>query len=201
LTQAVFASLGIPEESTTLIGTTDEEVKGAADTIVAAVEALPPDGRLLLIVDENLDLAFPSSETVSGSYAARTALNRMPPSEEARAIPPEYRIQRGFRCFGGVVGAHARARPLGERLRVRRRPLQRAHAWLPQQGAHSASPGVTSESPRSHLGVTSESSRRPSMPLAKLDDSLRKKPRGHLGVPSADLGLVAPSASPASIAA
>ena len=94
MTQAVFASLGIPEESTTLIGTTDEEVKGAADTIVAAVEALPPDGRLLLIVDENLDLAFPSSETVSGSYAARTALNRMPPSEEARAIPPEYRIQR-----------------------------------------------------------------------------------------------------------
>jgi len=84
--EAVFASLGIPEESTTLIGTTDEEVKGAADTIVAAVEALPPDGRLLLIVDENLDLAFPSSETVSGSYAARTALNRMPPSEEARTL-------------------------------------------------------------------------------------------------------------------
>ena len=57
------------------------------------------------------------------------------------------------------------------------------------------------ESPRSHLGVTSESSRRPSMPLAKLDESLRKKRRGHLGVPSAVLGLEAPSASPASIAA
>lgn len=53
-------------------------------SFIQAGNALPANGLLLVIVDENLDLDSPSHETVSGSSAIKRALTLLGPDVERR---------------------------------------------------------------------------------------------------------------------
>ena len=58
--------------------------------LAQAGKDLPADGMLLIIADENLDLAWPLHETISGSAAIKRALDQLGPEvrlHESTTIP------------------------------------------------------------------------------------------------------------------
>jgi len=80
------AQLGLPSSRFRIIGETVEDMETLTETIVQALDALPPLGRLLLIVDENLDLPAPSDITISGSASICKARECIPASKEAQLL-------------------------------------------------------------------------------------------------------------------
>jgi len=82
----VFKNLGVPTERMQMLGSSDDEIRSVGSQLVALFDTIPPSAYVLLIIDENLDLSWPNTETVSGSYAAMVARAQLSEANEARLL-------------------------------------------------------------------------------------------------------------------
>lgn len=84
--EQILEQAGVLPSRTRLLGETMEEIEGLTEIIVQAVDALPPSDRILLVIDENLDLPSPGVTTISGSACILEARHRLGPVKEARVL-------------------------------------------------------------------------------------------------------------------
>jgi len=82
----IFDKLRIPRARVTILGESDEELKSIGSTLSILFARLPPYARVLFVVDENLDLKWPSTETISGSYMAHCVRKELPLEADARLL-------------------------------------------------------------------------------------------------------------------
>eukprot|EP00967_Tisochrysis_lutea_P063346 scaffold81689_cov34-Tisochrysis_lutea.AAC.4 len=87
----IFKRLGIPDERIIIIGGDDEEIKNMVSYARDFFQSIPKDASLLMVVDENLDLGWPSEGTISGSSSVKVLRESLGASEEKRLL--------AVRCF------------------------------------------------------------------------------------------------------
>jgi len=82
----IFKRLGIPDERIIIIGGDDEEIKNMVSYARDFFQSIPKDASLLMVVDENLDLGWPSEGTISGSSSVKVLRESLGASEEKRLL-------------------------------------------------------------------------------------------------------------------
>ena len=78
--------LGLGASRVCIYGKNEDDLECWSDRLVSCVKMSPLDDLILAIVDENLDLPFPRTETISGSLAVQAARRRLTREEEARLL-------------------------------------------------------------------------------------------------------------------
>jgi len=82
----IFKQVGLPKSHISVVGEGPAVIEGLSDWLVELLRAkLPPHGRLLAIVDENLEL-LDANVTISGSHCVKRARQRLTPAEEGRLL-------------------------------------------------------------------------------------------------------------------
>eukprot|EP00967_Tisochrysis_lutea_P097289 scaffold142836_cov32-Tisochrysis_lutea.AAC.4 len=84
--QEMFKQLGLPDERIIMYGQNDDEIKQIGEELIRLFERIPSTSHVLLVIDENPDLAWPNTETISGSYAAMMARSKLPIDAQARLL-------------------------------------------------------------------------------------------------------------------
>jgi len=86
LLQRILLHLGVEEDRQIILGADNDEISGFVDLVVKFTRD-HPDNRLLLLVDENLELDGPSEHNiVSGSECVRQIRSALNPPEEKRLL-------------------------------------------------------------------------------------------------------------------
>ena len=77
----IFSQCGVPTQNMLILGDDADDLEQLSERLVSAIRALPATGRMLVVVDENLDLPGVTATTISGSVALQKALEAVPELE------------------------------------------------------------------------------------------------------------------------